>query len=114
MHKNTHTHKINSIEYATVEKVVQETCYEVVFDDGSVCASLPASQIIKVSQLRYVGLSMCKVYNVCVSQKPSEEQASQSLLASGTKVKAKWTDGKTYSAKVLGQHVAPSYVVSPG
>ena len=35
-----------------------------------------------------------------------------SLLEAGTKVKAKWTDGKMYSATVLSQHVAPSYVVS--
>ena len=44
--------------------------------------------------------------------KPAEEHSTQSLLPTGTKVNAKWTDGKIYSAKVLGQHVAPSYVVS--
>ena len=41
----------------------------------------------------------------------SSEGATRSLLEAGTKVKAKWADGKTYSAKVLGQHVSPSYVV---
>ena len=46
------------------------------------------------------------------TQKPTEEHSTQSLLPTGTKVNAKWTDGKIYSAKVLGQHVAPSYVVS--
>ena len=49
---------------------------------------------------------------VLSSQKPTDEQSSQSLVPTGTMVNAKWTDGKIYSAKVLGQHVAPSYVVS--
>ena len=65
-HPYTYTH--TSVEHATVEKVVQETCYEVVFDDGSVCSSLPASQIIKVRiQLQFIMAWMfTDVYIVCV------------------------------------------------
>ena len=71
-HVNQHTpiyiHTHTSVEHATVEKVVQETCYEVVFDDGSVCSSLPASQIIKVRiQLQFIMAWMfTDVYIVCV------------------------------------------------
>ena len=43
-------HTYTRVEYATVEKVVQESCYEIAFEDGSVCSSLPASQIINVRE----------------------------------------------------------------
>ena len=55
---NTSTHQVTlphslhthccSVVCGKVEKVVQETCYEVVFEDGSVCKSLPASEIVLV------------------------------------------------------------------
>lgn len=53
---------------------------------------------------------MSTAQSFSLSQTPSESSTG-SLLDVGTSIKAKWADGKMYSAKILGQHVSPSYVV---
>ena len=73
------------------------------------CKSLPASEIVTVVKNNHSCLLTLNRISLLQS---SANSTGLSLLEAGTKVEAKWTDGEVYAATVLGQHVAPSYVVS--
>ena len=78
---HTHTHIATySVVCGRVEKVVQETCYEVVFEDGSVCKSLPASEIVKVRKcLQVVAVCVITAHTSCPSS--AHNRALQSHTA---------------------------------
>ena len=77
-------------------------CCEVLFEDGSTCDSIPQSDLIAVRTVQADVKAQSNFLNL--------QNAEQ--LTEGSPVKVKWTDDKTYSAKVLSTHYSPCYTVS--
>ena len=84
-----------------VTEVSSQTQYEVAFEDGSVCSNLSAVDIVVSDDSR-----------LCVVHLPLQDPPS-SPLQQGSRLQVRWSDGQIYPTRVLGQHSAPLYTVSP-